>query len=124
MLRLDRLDAVLFGVDAVLTQAGPRPSPGAVALLERLRAAGVATAVVSVSRHCGDMLAAAGLDGLFDARVHARPGRRCDEPARHAGPRPPTPKPPPGSAPIRRAQPSSRTRPPGWPPGGEPASGW
>lgn len=57
---LDRLDAVLFDLDAVL-DAGPREA--AVELLARLRAAGVAVAGMSARRHC------AGLDGLVDVVV-------------------------------------------------------
>lgn len=40
-----------------------------VALLGRLRQAGVHTALVSASRNAGDILDAAGVAGLFDARV-------------------------------------------------------
>jgi HAD superfamily hydrolase (TIGR01509 family) len=54
---------------ALLGAGGPRPFPGSARVLHSLRAVGVATAVVSASRHCTDVLAAAGLDDLFDARV-------------------------------------------------------
>jgi alpha,alpha-trehalase len=43
--------------------------PSAVALLEDLRAAGVATAIISASRNAAGVLDAAGVAGLFDARV-------------------------------------------------------
>ncbi len=40
-----------------------------VALVRRLRSAGIRTAVFSASRHCAQVLAAAGLSGLFPVRV-------------------------------------------------------
>lgn len=40
-----------------------------VALVRRLRGAGIATAVFSASRHCADVLAAAGIGDLFPVRV-------------------------------------------------------
>jgi len=43
--------------------------PGSVALLRRLRARGLRTAVVSASRNCRAVLEAAGIDGLFDVRI-------------------------------------------------------
>jgi HAD superfamily hydrolase (TIGR01509 family) len=54
---------------ALLAGARPRPFPGSVRLLQRLRAAGVLTAVVSASRHCAAVLAAAGLGALTDVVV-------------------------------------------------------
>ncbi len=48
---------------------GPRPLAGSARVLRSLRAAGVATAAVSASCHCAEVLAAAGLDDLFGARV-------------------------------------------------------
>ncbi|HEX6198440.1 MAG TPA: HAD-IA family hydrolase [Jiangellaceae bacterium] len=58
---LHQLDAVLFDLDTVFDAVRPREA--AVALLARLRAAGVAVAVVSGRRPC------AGLDGLVDVVV-------------------------------------------------------
>lgn len=52
-----------------LGQRGVQVFPHAVGLLERLRAAGFRTAVVSASRNCEAVLRAAGLTHLFDARV-------------------------------------------------------
>jgi HAD superfamily hydrolase (TIGR01509 family) len=54
---------------ALLAESGPRPFPGSVGLLRRLRSAGVPSAVVSASRHCAEVLAAAGLEELIDVRL-------------------------------------------------------
>lgn len=48
---------------------GVRTFPGTVVLIESIRAAGKPTAVVSASRNCRDVLAAAGVEGLFDVVV-------------------------------------------------------
>lgn len=48
---------------------GVRPFPSSVALLRRLRAGGVRTALVSASRNAGAILAAASVSELFDVRV-------------------------------------------------------
>jgi HAD superfamily hydrolase (TIGR01509 family) len=40
-----------------------------IAWLRQLRSSGIRTAVVSASRHCLDILQAAGINNLFDARV-------------------------------------------------------
>lgn len=45
------------------------PYPGSVALVKQLRKRGIATAVVSASRNCSAVLAAAGIADLFDAQV-------------------------------------------------------
>jgi len=42
---------------------------GSVRYLEKARDAGMLTAVVSASRHCADVLASAGIEQLFDARI-------------------------------------------------------
>ncbi|HUY48859.1 MAG TPA: HAD family hydrolase [Streptosporangiaceae bacterium] len=75
-LRLDELDAVVSGLGVLTGTArpgqdpgGPHPLAGAVTLLQNLRAAGIAVAVVSARRDCAQALAAAGLAGLVDARV-------------------------------------------------------
>lgn len=52
-----------------LKRDGVRAFPTSVAFAREVRAAGLATAVVTASRHRHDVLAAAGLDGLFDAHV-------------------------------------------------------
>ncbi|MEY9877571.1 HAD superfamily hydrolase (TIGR01509 family) [Streptacidiphilus sp. MAP12-33] len=54
---------------ALLRREGAVPRPGAVDLLTALRGHGVLTAVVSASRHCARVVAAAGLADLFDTRV-------------------------------------------------------
>ena len=54
---------------AELDEVGVRPFTTTVTLLERLRAAGVATAIISASRNCLQVLEAGGLTHLFDARV-------------------------------------------------------
>ncbi len=56
-------------VTALFDRGGIEPYPGSVRLVERLRTAGVATAVVSSSRNCVEALRAAGISHLFDAVV-------------------------------------------------------
>jgi alpha,alpha-trehalase len=48
---------------------GPEAFADAIALLERLRARGIATAIISASRNCAAVLRAVGADVLFDVRV-------------------------------------------------------
>jgi beta-phosphoglucomutase family hydrolase len=52
-----------------LKEHGIEPYPGSVAYLRAVRAAGLRTAVVSASANCREVVAAAGLDDLLDARV-------------------------------------------------------
>ena len=52
-----------------LARDGVAPFEAAVALVHALRAQDIRTAVVSSSRHCAAVLEAAGIAGLFDARV-------------------------------------------------------
>jgi beta-phosphoglucomutase family hydrolase len=52
-----------------LRREGVEPAPGAVALLRALRRLRMPVAVVSASRNCAAVLAAAGLDGLVDLWV-------------------------------------------------------
>jgi beta-phosphoglucomutase family hydrolase len=52
-----------------LAERGAQPYPGSLRYLRAVRAAGLRTAVVSASRHCAQIVAAAGLTELFDARV-------------------------------------------------------
>jgi beta-phosphoglucomutase family hydrolase len=52
-----------------LAEDGVAPYPDAVRYLREVRAAGLRTAVVSASRHCAQIVAAAGLTDLFDTRV-------------------------------------------------------
>jgi beta-phosphoglucomutase family hydrolase len=55
----------------LIRRRGVEPYDDAVRFVESVRAAGLATGVVSSSTNCRDVLAAAGLAGLFDARVDA-----------------------------------------------------
>jgi len=52
-----------------LEQHGVEPYEAAIALVETLRTQKVKTAVVSSSNNCAAVLEAAGISGLFDARV-------------------------------------------------------
>jgi beta-phosphoglucomutase family hydrolase len=45
---------------------------GSIRYLEAVRAAGLRTAVVSASKHCKEVLASAGIEELFDARVDGK----------------------------------------------------
>ena len=56
-------------VNEVIAAEGVRVFPGSVPLLERLRAAGLKTAVGTSSQNRARVLEAAGLDRLFDAAV-------------------------------------------------------
>jgi beta-phosphoglucomutase family hydrolase len=53
----------------LIRRDGVRTFPSTVSLLQRLRAAGVRTAVVTASRNAAEILDAAGVSALFDARV-------------------------------------------------------
>ncbi|HEY9376400.1 MAG TPA: beta-phosphoglucomutase family hydrolase [Jiangellaceae bacterium] len=48
---------------------GVKVFPSTVALVDQLRARGIRIAVISASQNCADVLRAAGVAGLFDARV-------------------------------------------------------
>jgi HAD superfamily hydrolase (TIGR01509 family) len=52
-----------------LTEGAVMPYPGSVRYLHAVRAAGLRTAVVSASRHCAQIVAAAGLADQFDTRI-------------------------------------------------------
>ena len=67
-----------------LEQRGVEVFAGAVGLLERLRAAGFRTAVVSASRNCEAVLRRAGLEHLFDARVDGVEAGRLGLPGKPA----------------------------------------
>jgi len=62
----NRKDAL---VNRVIATEGVRVFPGSVPLLERLRAAGIKTAVVTSSQNRARVIEAAGLGALFDAAV-------------------------------------------------------
>lgn len=69
----DSVHGVARRKDALFSQAlkerGVRVYDGSLRWLRYLRAAGLATAVVSASHHCGEVLRAAGIADLFDAQV-------------------------------------------------------
>ena len=56
-------------VERALAEDGVEAFPGSVALVRRLRRAGVRTAVVSSSANCDDVLHAAGIAELFELTV-------------------------------------------------------
>jgi len=56
-------------VIAMIRRGGVEPYPGSVRYLHAVRAAGLATAVVSASANCHDVVVAAGIDDLLDARI-------------------------------------------------------
>jgi len=56
----------------LIDSQGVEPFPGAVRLVESLRASGIKTAVVSSSANARTVLAAAGIADLFDVRVDGR----------------------------------------------------
>lgn len=55
--------------ESLLADAGPRPYPSAVALVHQLHEAGIGVGVVSASRHCQEVLAAAALSYAVDTVV-------------------------------------------------------
>jgi HAD superfamily hydrolase (TIGR01509 family) len=63
---------------ALLASEGPQPFPSSMGLLRCLQSLGVAIAVVSASRHCTDVLAAAGLEGLVDVVVDGNVARAME----------------------------------------------
>ena len=56
-------------VIAMIRRGGVEPYPGSVRYLHAVRAAGLATAVVSASANCHDVVVAAGIDDLLDTRI-------------------------------------------------------
>ncbi|GAA5188471.1 beta-phosphoglucomutase family hydrolase [Rugosimonospora acidiphila] len=53
----------------MVEKGGIQPYPGSERYLRAVRAAGLRTAVVSASRHCAQIVRAAGLEDLLDARI-------------------------------------------------------
>jgi beta-phosphoglucomutase family hydrolase len=53
----------------LIEEDGVEPYEGSVRFVEAARAAGLRRAVVSSSANCKDVLVAAGIDGLFEARI-------------------------------------------------------
>jgi beta-phosphoglucomutase family hydrolase len=66
----------------LLHDRGPRSFPSSVAVVRALRRQGVATAVVSGSRHCTEVLRAAGLTQLFDVQVDGIDAARLSLPGK------------------------------------------
>ncbi|TFB54796.1 beta-phosphoglucomutase family hydrolase [Cryobacterium tagatosivorans] len=65
-----------------LIAGGVQGYPGTVALVRRLRGHGIPTAIVTSSRNCAAVLAAAGLTGLFDVRVDGTDAARLGLPGK------------------------------------------
>ena len=63
-------------VEQALAAGGVRAFPGSVRWVEQLRDLGVRTAVVSASANSRAVLAAAGIDGMFDVKVDGRDVKR------------------------------------------------
>jgi beta-phosphoglucomutase family hydrolase len=66
----------------LLHDRGPRAFASSTALVRMLRRQGVATAVVSGSRHCAQVLSAAGLTQLFDVQVDGVDAGRLNLPGK------------------------------------------
>jgi beta-phosphoglucomutase family hydrolase len=62
-------------VNAILESDGVKPYPGSVELIHQLSARGVVSAVVSSSRNCRAVLAAAGIASLFEVVVDGEVGQ-------------------------------------------------
>jgi len=69
----DSVSAIARRKDArfeeILATEGVETYPGTLRWIERLRRGGIRTAIVSSSHHCAEVLRAAGIESLFDARV-------------------------------------------------------
>lgn len=71
-LRVDRIDAVIFGTECIIAPGGRTKlaaAPSAVALLRALRDHGMRTAAVSTSRRGKELLRLAHVWDLFDVHV-------------------------------------------------------
>jgi haloacid dehalogenase superfamily, subfamily IA, variant 3 with third motif having DD or ED/beta-phosphoglucomutase family hydrolase len=68
--------------EAAITRDGVRSFPSTTALIQRLRAGHIRTALVTASRNASGVLAAAGVDGLFDARVDGGDAAELDLPGK------------------------------------------
>jgi HAD superfamily hydrolase (TIGR01509 family) len=71
-------------VKAAIDRGEVEPYPGSVALVRRLRGQGIHTAVVSSSNHCEEVLRAAGILDLFEARVDGLVASRLQLPGKPA----------------------------------------
>jgi alpha,alpha-trehalase len=67
-----------------LQEEGVELYPGAVDLIRRLGERGFATAIISSSRNCREVLAAAGVEGLFDTVVDGNESDRLGLPGKPA----------------------------------------
>lgn len=56
----------------LLNSVPPRPFPSSVALIRRIRQAGIPVALVTASRHSEEVIAASGVSDLFDAVVDGK----------------------------------------------------
>lgn len=65
-------------VTALIHDEGVEPYEGSVRFVERAREQGLHTAVVSSSTNCRDVLVAAGIEQLFEARVDGQVAERED----------------------------------------------
>lgn len=70
--------------EAALRRGGVEPAPGAAALLQALRRLQMPVAVVSASRNCAAVLAAARLDRFVDVRVDGDDAARLGLPGKPA----------------------------------------
>jgi alpha,alpha-trehalase len=75
----NRKDAM---VKSIMDSEGVDVYEGSVALVRRLRAEGIRTAVVSASRNCRAALQAGGIEDLFDVRVDGEVAERRDLPGK------------------------------------------
>lgn len=64
--------------DRIVEERGVEVYGCAIALIHRLRKAGIKTAVVSASMHCDLILRRAGIADLFDARIDGQEAERLD----------------------------------------------
>ena len=71
-------------VKAAIDRGEVESYPGSVALVRWLREQGIRTAVVSSSNHCEEVLRAAGILDLFDARVDGRVASQLHLPGKPA----------------------------------------
>ncbi len=69
---------------ATLEEHGAEAYPSSIAFLEELRRAGFKTAIISASKNCGAVLAAAGATGLFDAQVDGLVAQELELPGKPA----------------------------------------
>ena len=71
-------------VKAAIERGEVESFPGSIALVQRLRQQGIRTAVVSSSKNCEQVLKAAGIHDLFEARVDGLVATELDLPGKPA----------------------------------------